>query len=402
MTADACTSDTSTPPYPRHAWWRPRIWRGCSLGSLWHILSDNRFAVSPRYWPELALSVLNAGLNSLLGIAEQRRFGRRLSHVEIRDPPVFIIGHWRTGTTLLHELLALDERHVCPTHYQCLVPHHCLLTEWIARRWMGFLLPPRRPMDGMALSWDRPQEDEFALCLLGAPSPYRMMAFPNRPPEPGEYDIESLDAARVEAWKRTFVTFLKHLTFLQPKRLVLKSPTHTMRIPLLLELFPEARFVHIVRNPLVVYPSTLHLWRSLFRTQALQAAREEGLEEFVLRTFERMDARFEATRAMIPPGQLCELRYEDLVADPMRQIGMIYEQLGLGAFERVRPRVERYLKEHAGYATNRYTLPTEMREQVMRRWGAYMQRYGYAEEGDAGTYRAARIAGAVPVDAAAR
>jgi hypothetical protein len=384
MTTSAAPKPHAPPASPGQAWWRPRIWRGCSLGSLWRILADNHFVVSPRYWPELVLSAANAALNSVLGIAEQRRFGRRLAHVEIRDPPLFIIGHWRTGTTLLHELLALDERHVCPTHYQCLVPHHCLMTEMIVRRWMGFLLPPRRPMDGMALSWDRPQEDEFALCLLGAPSPYRMMAFPNHPPEPGSYDIESLDPARVELWKQTFITFLKHLSFLQPRRLVLKSPTHTMRIPLLLELFPQARFVHIVRQPCVVFPSTMHLWRSLFRTQALQVARTEGLEEFVLRTFERMDARYEATRGLIPTGQLWEMRYEDLVADPRGQLRILYERLGLGAFERVLPRIEGYLAEHAGYETNRYTLAPEWRQQVAERWGGYARRYGYADEAAVG------------------
>src|SRR5687768_18104609 len=46
-------------------------------------------------------------------------------------------------------------------------------------------------------------------------------------------------------------------------RSILKSPPHTCRVPTLLRLFPDARFVHIVRDPYAVYPSTLHLWRIL-------------------------------------------------------------------------------------------------------------------------------------------
>ena len=100
---------------------------------------------------------------------------------------MFIIGHWRSGTTYLHELMSLDARFFSPTTYQCFAPHHFLVSQWLIARYLGFLMPKQRPMDNMAAGWDRPQEDEFALLTLGAPTPYLRMAFPNDPPPYGEF-----------------------------------------------------------------------------------------------------------------------------------------------------------------------------------------------------------------------
>ena len=112
-------------------------------------------------------------------------------------------------------------------------------------------------MDNMEAGWDRPQEDEFALCNMGSPSPYLTIAFPNRPPQDQEYfDLEGLSPQARERWKRRLVWFLKCVTVRRRKRIVLKSPPHTFRVKTLLELFPNARFVHIIRDPHVIFPST--------------------------------------------------------------------------------------------------------------------------------------------------
>src|SRR5204863_6827505 len=121
--------------------------------------------------------------HTALRYIQDQWYGSRVDRTPIREAPLFIIGHWRSGTTLLHELLILDQRHTFPNTYQCLAPNHFLLTERVFSRLFGFLLPSRRPMDNMAAGWDKPQEDEFALCMLGQPSPYLTIAFPNHPPQ---------------------------------------------------------------------------------------------------------------------------------------------------------------------------------------------------------------------------
>jgi hypothetical protein len=75
------------------------------------------------------ISIINP-INVIAGAAQRVRYGRLIDETWIDQPPVFIIGHWRSGTTYLHELMHLDSRFVSPTTYQCFAPHHFLLTQW--------------------------------------------------------------------------------------------------------------------------------------------------------------------------------------------------------------------------------------------------------------------------------
>jgi hypothetical protein len=242
-------------------------------------------------------------------------------------------------------------------------------------------MPDRRPMDNMAAGWDRPQEDEFALCNLGVPSPYLTIAFPNRPPQFPEYlDLEGLPPAALARWKQAFVGYLRLLTFKTPKRIVLKSPPHTCRVKVLVELFPEACFINIVRDPFVLFASTVRLWKSLYAAQGLQRPRCQGLEEHVLATLCRMHERLEAARPLVAPSRFYDLRYEDLVADPVGELRAVYEHFGWGGFAEVLPAVERYLAEVGDYQTNRHQIEPQWRDQVARRWQPYFERYGYPVE----------------------
>lgn len=360
-------------------WWSPRFWLGCNFPALMRLYARNGFRFG---WRQLHIALADGFysiFHSILRAVQSGIYGRRVAKVVIKEQPIFILGHWRCGTTLLHELLILDSRHTFPTSWECFSPNHFLLTEWIAQRCLGWLLPKQRPMDNMPLGWDRPQEDEFALCNLGMPSPYLTIAFPNNPPQFPEYlEMEKVPPADRERWKQTLMTFLQQITFRNPKRIILKSPPHTARIKVLLEMFPDARFVYLVRNPYKVFPSTVHLWKSLYTTHGLQTPRFEGLDEYVFETFERMFRQYDATRELIPAGRLYELKYEDLVADPVGQMRTIYEQLELGGFDQVQPAIDAYFAEQKEYKTNRYDQPEAERAEIRRRWLDYFQRYGYS------------------------
>lgn len=356
-----------------------KIWMGAELRAWVPLLRRNRWAIEPSSLPWAMLISFLAVRNTLLGALQELVWGRRVSRTEIVDAPVFVIGHWRSGTTWLHELLALDPRHAYPTTYACVFPGHFLLTEPYIPRLFRFALPSRRPQDGMPLGWDRPQEDEFALCNLGLPSPYLSFAFPRHPAQCQEYfDLDGVPPAAREHWKQGLLRFLKQVTLRQPRRLVLKSPTHTYRIRILLELFPRARFVHIVRDPYTVIPSALHTWATLSRVLGLQRPRADGLEAQVFANFIRMFATLEQTRPLVAPSRFHELRYEDLVRDPIGQIRATYEHLDLGDVEPVLPRLQRYLAETAGYRPNRYQISSELRDTITQRVGQVISRYGYA------------------------
>jgi hypothetical protein len=259
-----------------------------------------------------------------------------------------------------------------------------LLTEKYFKKWFGFLLPERRPMDNMNLGWDRPQEDEFALCMLGQPSPYLDIVFPNRPPlTPGALDLEGISPRERRNWKRTFYRYLQTLTFKDPRRLVLKSPPHSCRIPILLEMFPDARFIHIVRNPYDVFPSTVKLWKSLAEKHGVQTPHHRNIKERVLQTLPHLYAKLEEGKKRVRPDRFHELRYEDLVRDPLGEVRQIYDRLELGGFEELRPRLAEYLHRNANYETNKFRLAPAQRDEITQRWGDVIRHYGYPIEGSA-------------------
>ena len=378
-------SDKKTQPQRQGAganafpWYSPKFWHGMRFSTWMKSLARNRFIVSPGRLPA-AFSITGfSALNSAAAAAEQLVYGKKIAQTKLTAPPIFILGHWRSGTTFLHELLIRDPAHTYATTYQCFAPQHFLLTDSWVTPWTEKLLPNRRPMDNMAAGWQRPQEDEFAMGNLGVPTPYASMMFPKHGPLHEEYlDLHNLSPAQLDAWKAELLGFFRRITFRDPRRIVVKSPTHTARVRTLLTMFPDARFVHLVRNPHELYLSTINLWKSLNEAQRMQGlGKQEWVEEYVLRTFETMYAAYEQDRTLLGEDQLYELRFEDLVENPLENLRDIYQQLDLGEFSRVETPVQHHLAEVKNHRRNQYELSEEKRELVRGRWGGYFERYGY-------------------------
>lgn len=342
------------------------------------LLAANHFAVPPSHWYVVPFVSVNSMMNTALRWIQDGLHGERVRNTVIERPPLFVIGHWRTGTTLLHELFIRDERFGFPDMQDCFNPNHALLTNQFFKRYFRWMLPSKRPMDNMHFAWEGPQEDEFALALLGLPSTYIDFAFPRREPMfSGALDLSGLAPHELARWKRLFLRFLKEVTVRTGKQLVLKSPPHTARIPVLLEMFPDAKFVHVVRDPHVVFPSTVNLWKSMAKSHSMQNATWPTLEEKVLREFRIIYDRLEEARPLLKPGQFHEMRYEELVKNPVGEMEKAYDSLGLGAFEAARPRLEEYTKRNADYETNKYELTAAQRATIEERWGDVIRRYGY-------------------------
>ncbi len=377
MTASARTSLLS-----RWREWAAPVWIGCNFSAWSRLLIRNRFAVHWSRWHYAVLYTFVSVINSALGLVQKLVFSKRVARAAPAEPPIFIVGHWRTGTTLLHELLVLDDRYIGPTGYQCIAPQHFLLTERLAPL-TGFMVSKHRAMDNMDSSLHHPQEDEFLWIMQGQPSPYLTLAFPNRPPQNERYlDLEQLTPRELEAWKRPLRRFVQQLYFRRRKTVVLKNPNHSFRIKVLLDVFPDAKFIHIMRDPYVVYPSSIHLLKSLSRVHSLQRPTFEGLDERVLATYVDLYRKVDEGRELVDPSRFYELRYEDLISDPEGQLRSLYEHLDLGGFEQYLPRLREYLADHVDYRTNSYELTAEQRAVIDEKWGDVIDRYGYRTAGD--------------------
>lgn len=318
-------------------------------------------------------------MNWGLGILQRIFFRRRLAEGQLEGPPVFIIGHWRSGTTLLHELMVRDQRYSSPSTFQCFAPHHFLLSEWFFRKFAWWLLPGKRPMDNMQAGWDRPQEDEFALMNLGLPSPYRRIAFPNEESDDTKYlDFDGVSSDEIKHWVKGLRAFLVSVAVATRRPLVVKSPTHTGRIAALAAEFPDARFIHITRDPRSLFPSTCRLWRSLDEVQALQKPNGDAITDYVTECLQRMYHAFHRDRGQLAPNRMIDIRYEDLVADPVGNLEKIYTHLHLCDFETVRGSIEQWVQnEHQAYQPNKLELSDEQERFVKSQWQEYFDRYGY-------------------------
>lgn len=363
-------------PYP---WYSPRFWHGMRYGDWIKLAAKHRFDFSLVRWPmALAIGAVTP-FNSAMRLVQNAVYGKRIAETKIEKPPVFIIGHWRSGTTFLHELMYLDQRYASPNTYQCFCPHHFLLTEWPMLKFGWWLMPRHRPMDNMEAGFERPQEDEFALLTLGAPTPYLRMAFPNHPPPYMEFlDMRGVAESDLKRFEDALRHFVQLLTFHTGKQVLLKSPPHTGRIEVLSRMFPGAKFLHITRNPYALYSSTVRLWKSLDDVQGLHwPPRPVGLEEYVFECLSRMYSGFESQRPKIDPNHIYDIRYEDLVKDPVAKLSEVYERLDLGDYEAVRPKIEAHVAGQKNYKTNKHELDEGLKRQIRDRWSLYFERYGY-------------------------
>jgi hypothetical protein len=356
----------------------PGMLAGVTLGDWLALLRENGFRVSPVCLPRAATITWWSLFNSLGRWAEERRHGAAIDAAVV-PPPLFVLGHYRSGTTLLHDLLAVDERFGWPNLYQTLYPYTFLSTEAVGSKLLRLFSPAHRPQDNMKLDPAEPAEDEFAMCVWGAMSPYLAWAFPRNA---AHYDrfltFGRATPDEVSRWRRVMTAFVRKLTVKYGRPLVLKSPTHTCRVRLLLEMFPGARFVHIHRNPYDVFRSGRHLYATILPLVRLQ--RHEGIdwEGRMIEQYKEMHEAFFAQRGLIPAGCYHEMAFEALEQDPVGQVRAAYEALGLPDFAVAEPKLREYVRSIAGYRKNAYReLDRDSRQRVAREWGRCFEEWGY-------------------------
>jgi hypothetical protein len=304
---------------------------------------------------------------------------------ELTAPPIFIVGHWRSGTTFLHDLISLDQQFTFPSTLQCFLPNQCLITGRFFLKFDKYLIPDKRPQDNVATSFAKPQEDEFAIFNMGQHSPYLRMAFPNGPLIDDDYlTLENLSADKVTTWQDNLRYFVKLVSYQSPgKPVVLKSPPHLGRIKYLAAAFPGAKFIHITRSPYSLFPSTVRLWQSLDYIQGFNKPRYDlsWLHEYIANTMETLYQGFERQRLEVEPDSIIDVRYEDLVQDPKQLIRTIYGELQLGDFQsRIGEPLTEYLETQKDYKTNKHQLDDDIRKLITERCLPLLEKYGYQKE----------------------
>ena len=355
------------------------IWHGMTCSGVWRF-----FRTRPSlHWSRLhrILSVPVAGVyNSVLSAAENVIYGRSVRNTRIEKAPLFVLGYWRSGTTLLQTLLSRDPQFQHLGLYRALFPWHFLLTEGVVTRLTAPFVPKARPMDNISVSWDAPQEDDVALCIMSQISPCMLLAHPHDFTQFWKaLEFDKLAPKELQRWKDSLMLLVKKLTYANPLQVMMKSPFHTYHVPTLLEMFPDAKFLYIHRNPYDIFRSTVHLRHRMIEENTLGKNIFDGTEDEIINTYKFGFETYERDRHLIPKGRLHEISYERLAENPIEELRKAYEGIGLSGFEELKQELLPEMKNHHEYRKNQFHDDEYWVNRVYNELRPAFERFGYTK-----------------------
>lgn len=370
----------------KNRWSQEQLATGINLQNWREVLRRNDWNVSPEYYHRFAWITGLASVSSVLSKIENARFGERLERMEINPTPLFILGHWRTGTTHMHNMLGRDPNHTFSTLYQVLFPDSFLTTGEVGPQLLKSAVPDKRSYDNVAQNWFESAEDEIALMkLTGGLSFYTAIMFPDRAPEYEKY-IDFLEATPAERrrFKESLVLFIKKIMLATGgKRVVVKSCPHSARIRMILDVFPDAKFIHIHRHPARAFRSMVHMRETVDWENFFQLPTKEFLDQRWDHTATigaRLYTRLIEDRKLIPEKNLVEVAYKDLIGNELEVLRAIYDQLEIPQWERFEQVITPYLDSIKGYKVNKLKIESELEDFVYERWRNVYDTYGYDKE----------------------
>lgn len=339
----------------------------------------NGYAVDPLKLPGIILISFTVVLSSPFRWFESYRYRKAIRDQKVKAP-VFIVGHPRSGTTFLHYLMCKDERFAYCTTLQALIPHLFLSAGALFRGILKGSLPDKRPMDNLKMGLDLPKEEEFAMAAIGAESLVAGYYFPGNFMRNFKRNVvfDNKSSGPEKEWLGNYSLFIQKLSFVNKnKQLLLKSPGNTGRISQLLKLYPDAKFIHISRNPYEVYRSNLHLYEKLLPLLSLQRVRSEDVRDFVLKSYSLLMKKYFQDRSLISPENILEISYEELVKDPMAVLERTYRHLGLEGFNDVRAVFEKELQGYKQYERNELSISEADKTSVKKEWAFAFEKLSY-------------------------
>ncbi len=340
---------------------------GSTFTNLLRLLGQNQFKISLIGMPRILYSLLLSSIQSPLNLLEQRHVKRKILNQPINNPPIFILGHWRSGTTYMHNLLTIDKRFAYPTTLQTVIPALFVKYGELFRPIVEDSLPETRPEDNVPLGADLPQEEEYALGNLSPYSFYNGWCFPKQMKLYNNFvDFQNVSPQTILDFKRVYLNYLKKVSYYHnQKPLVLKNPSNTARVKILLDLFPDAKFIFIYRNPYHVY---LSMKRNIEKEMTLYTLQNppswDVFEEAMVDMYHRMFSKYHNERSLIPKENLVEVKYEDFVGQPLLHMKKIYQHLDLKEFEKNEEKIQKYIASLSHIKSSTYKIDDELQNHI--------------------------------------
>ncbi|RME68793.1 MAG: sulfotransferase, partial [Alphaproteobacteria bacterium] len=347
--------------------------------TLLRVLAGNGGVAASRI-PQVAAAVAATLARWPFTLAERGLVAARRHRVANDPPPLFILGHWRSGTTHLYNVMSRSEAFAYVSPYATALPWDFLLLGRLLQPLLAKALPKHRYIDNIPVESDSPQEDEIALANMTPLSFYHGLYFPRRLVENFNTGVffDGCNDKAIAAWQRLLRYYYDKLRLAQPgRRLLIKNPVYTARAGLLKAMWPDAKFIHIHRNPYIVFASMRNFYRKLLAQFALQPYDGIDVDALIFSAYARMMAQLDADRASLGDSQFVELGFDAFQADPLGQLEQIYRRLDLPGFAAARPAFAAYLETVKDYRKNRYGFDPDLIGAVRAHWAPYIDRWGY-------------------------
>ena len=196
-----------------------------------------------------------------------------------------------------------------------------------------------------------------------------------------KYNVfEGTTEKEMKDWKKVYLKMLKQISLFQgkEKQLLLKNPHNTGRVKILLELFPNAKFIFIHRNPYDVYSSTKYLYQKAVKTQFLQEFSEKEIEERIIYCYEKSMQKYLEHKHLIPEDSLFEISFNELETQPIKSLEKMYSKLNISDFNKNKTLFTTYLETVKSYKKNQLVdIPSDVKDQINTRWKFAFENWKY-------------------------
>ncbi len=307
-------------------------------------------------------------------------FEQRIRKHTPNQSPIFILGHYRSGTTYLQRLFSFDTRFGHVSVVQHIAPELMLLYEKPLTKliqWISDLFKAQNHFHRVPHDWSYPGEEDIA--LMGLTSKYSAtwgLMFPQKFKKHFS-DTTVLNIPFLnKKWEQDYRYLVNKISIKnQGKALVLKSPPNTARINKLKEIFPGAKFVFISRNPVELFSSMRRLWDVTVKYHALGSIKGIDIDDLVIQGLDILMNEYHEQKLSIPVNQLIEIDYDELVGKPVATLQKIYLQLDLPDFGFCKNAVTQFAKTQKSYERLTHKLPENIMYTISKKWNRYINEY---------------------------
>lgn len=352
---------------------------GIRFRRFFSMIFKNGLSLKPRFISRFFYLVWTSALSSIFTIYDKIFYEKKMEKTILTEDPVFIIGHWRSGTTMLYQLLRYSRALSAPTITEVGSPKSIISSGRFLTRFFKNSVRRKRTIDNVEINLEEPQEDEFAMFRLTSFSPIKNIIFPDNSWEKLKKREEYLPEDKVlkKKWGEELIKFYKRVSYKSGKRLLIKNPFHSMRILYLKTLFPRAKFIHIHRDPMQVIPSTKRMWQIDGKNNTLRNGFVEPTITQITMIYKNLLSNITSELKHVSSENFIEISFEETEKNPEKTVRKICNFCNIDIDKNFHDKINDFVKTKRNYKKNSYNLTPKEEKLISNELSEIRERYGY-------------------------